>query len=154
MSPAVQALLLFIHLLGVVVWLGGMAFAHFAMRPAAIQTLEPPLRLPFLAAALGRFFHIVAVAVVAIVGSGLAAMGGVGFARAPVGWHVMMALGLVMAAVFAFIYGKTYPQLRQAVAKAQWPVAAAAMNTIRRLVFINLCLGVLTVAAAVSVRWV
>lgn len=152
MSSQVQALLLFIHLLGVVVWLGGMVFTHFVLRPAAVQVLEPPRRLPLLSAALQRFFLIVAFAVLAIVASGLAIMLSVGFAHAPVGWHVMLALGLLMAIVFAFIYGRLYPQLRTAVAGSQWPIAAAAMDSIRKLVFLNLCLGVLTVAAAVSVR--
>jgi len=152
MPPSVQALLLFVHLLAAVVWVGGMVFAHFVMRPAAIEVLEPPRRLPLLAAALGRFFRIVAVAVVAIVASGLALMGHVGFARAPLGWHVMLATGLVMAGVFAYLYAALWPRLREAVAQAQWPVAAAALDKIRRLVFFNLCLGVATLAAAVSVR--
>lgn len=152
MSSSLHALLLLIHLLGVVVWLGGMVFAHFVMRPAVAQVLEPPVRLALLSVALQRFFGMVTVAVVAIVVSGLAIMASAGFARAPVGWHVMLALGLLMAAVFVFIVARPYPQLRQAVAAAQWPVAAAAMNRIRQLVFTNLCLGVATVVAAVSVR--
>lgn len=152
MSPQLQALLLLVHLLGVVVWLGGMVFAHFVLRPAAVQVLEPPVRLRLLGAALQRFFRIVAVAVVAIVVSGAAIMGHVGFARSPVGWHVMLGLGLLMSAVFVFIYAGLYPQLQRAVAESQWPVAASAMDRIRKLVFINLCLGVVTVVAAVSVR--
>jgi uncharacterized membrane protein len=152
MSGTVQALLLFVHVLGVVVWVGGMVFAHFVLRPAAVALLEPPARLPLLAAALSRFFRLVAVAVVAIVVSGLVLMGQVGFARAPVAWHVMLTVGTVMAAVFAFIYGVLYPRLRQAVAQAAWPVAAGALDRIRRLVLVNLWLGVFTVAAAVSVR--
>jgi uncharacterized membrane protein len=153
-----QALLLFVHLLGVAVWVGGMVFAHFALRPAAVALLEPPRRLPLLAAALGRFFRIVAVAVVAIVASGLALMGQVGLAglaglaRAPAGWHVMLATGTVMAVVFAVIHGRLYPRLRRAVAETRWPDAAAALDGIRRLVLLNLGLGIFTIAAAVSVR--
>ena len=152
MTSQVQAVLLLIHLLGVIVWLGGMVFAHFVLRPAAVHVLEPPSRLPLLSAALERFFRIVAIAIVAIVLSGMAIMVSVGFARSPVGWHVMLALGLLMAAVFVFIWVHLYPQLRSAVTGSQWPVAAAAMDRIRKLVFLNICLGVLTVAAAVSVR--
>ena len=147
-----QALLLFAHLLGVVVWVGGMVFAHFVMRPVAVALLEPPRRLPLLSAALGRFFRIVAVAVVVIVLSGLALMGRAGLAHSPLGWHVMLAIGGVMAVVFVFIYGRLYPLLQQAVAEAQWPAAAAVLDRIRKLVLLNLGLGVLTVAAAVSVR--
>ena len=67
-----------LHLMGVVVWIGGMFFAHFALRPSA-QALPPEVRLPLLAATLARFFGWVAAAVVAILASGVAlseALGG------------------------------------------------------------------------------
>ncbi len=95
MTPLVHAALVFAHLAGAIVWLGGMVFAHFALRPAAVLVLEPPVRLPLMAQALGRFFRLVAVAVVAIVVSGWVLLARVGMAHAPVGWHVMLALGLV-----------------------------------------------------------
>ena len=41
------AILKLVHLLAAIVWLGGMFFAHFFLRPAA-QTLEPALRSPSL----------------------------------------------------------------------------------------------------------
>ena len=47
-----------LHLLGVVVWVGGMFFAHMALRPAATELLEPPQRLPLLQATLMRFFTL------------------------------------------------------------------------------------------------
>lgn len=144
--------LLFLHLLGVVVWVGGMFFAYFCLRPAAVQTLEPPLRLPLWAATFRRFLPLAAVAVVAVVGSGLAMLAQTGFARAPIGWHVMAALGLAMAAVFAFVHGVLYPRLRDRCAAAAWPAAAQALNAIRRCVALNLALGLAAVAAAVFAR--
>ncbi len=47
--------LLLLHLLAVVAWVGGMFFAHFCLRPAAVEVLEPPARLPLMLAALRRF---------------------------------------------------------------------------------------------------
>jgi hypothetical protein len=41
MSSWMPALLLLAHLLGSIAWLGGMVFAHFAMRPAAHGRLHP-----------------------------------------------------------------------------------------------------------------
>ena len=61
--------LLFIHLAGVVTWVGGMAFAHFCLRPAALA-LPPAQRLGLWGAVLGRFFRIVWVAIAVIVVSG------------------------------------------------------------------------------------
>ena len=45
----VYTTLLFVHLIGVVVWVGGMFVMHFAVRPAAAGQLPPPQRLPLLA---------------------------------------------------------------------------------------------------------
>ena len=38
-------LLLFLHVAGVVVWVGGMFFAYVCLRPEAASQLEPPPRL-------------------------------------------------------------------------------------------------------------
>ena len=152
MENAVYASLLFVHLASAVVWLGGMVFAHFALRPAAMQLLEPPARLPLMTLALGRFFRLVAVAVVAILLSGWLLIARVGLAQAPVGWHLMLAIGVLMALVFAFIYVRLYPALRAAVAAKQWAAGASVLNRIRGLVFVNLCLGFLAVAAAAYAR--
>ena len=45
-----HAALLCLHALAAAFWVGGMAVITLAVRPAAVQTLEPPLRLAFLAA--------------------------------------------------------------------------------------------------------
>ncbi len=82
--------LLLLHVAGVIVWIGGMFFAHFCLRPVATTQLPPPQRLPLLAAVLGRFFVSVAVCVVAILASGFAMMIAAGFGNAPVHWHLMM----------------------------------------------------------------
>jgi len=143
-----RAFLLLLHLSGVIIWVGGMFFAHFCLRPVAAAQLPPPQRLPFLAAVLGRFFKVVAVAVVVILGSGFARMGATGFAQAPLHWHMMSGLGLLMAMIFAVIYLHHYPRFSAAVATSDWPVAGAAMNRIRLLVATNLGLGVVTLFVA------
>lgn len=150
MTLTLHATLVFLHLLGAIIWVGGMFFAHHVMRPAAVAVLEPPQRLPLLAAALGRFFRIVAVAVVVILATGFTLLLQVGMANAPIGWHIMLTLGLVMTAIFGFIFHGLYPKLRRQVADKQWPAAGAVLGRIRMLVHINLWLGVATVAAAVS----
>jgi len=140
--------LLFFHLLGVAVWVGGMFFALCCLRPAAIQLLEPPQRLPLLHAALGRFFPWVAVSIVLILASGLGIMAHVGFANAPKGWHWMMTSGIVMMLIFGHIWGAGHRRLGRAIAAGDWPAGGVAMNGIRRLVTVNLVLGVLTIAFA------
>lgn len=147
-----RQLLLFLHLAGVVVWVGGMFFAHFCLRPAALRLLEPPQRLPLWAATLGAFLRYTAVAVVLILLSGFAILFEVGFKQAPIGWHVMMTLGLVMAGIFAWVYGVLYPRLRRHAEAGAWPEAGTALNAIRRMVTTNLVLALATFAAALLLR--
>ncbi len=78
---------MFLHLLSAMLWIGGMAFAHFALRPAAAATLAPPQRLPLMSAALGRFLKLVSVAIAVLLLTGLHmifARGGFEAARAGV----------------------------------------------------------------------
>lgn len=143
-----RSFLLLLHLTGVIVWVGGMFFAHFCLRPVAAAQLPPAQRLPLLAAVLGRFFMAVAASVVAIVVSGFAIMGAAGFGQAPIHWHVMAGIGLVMTAIFGVIYFLPYPRLKAGVAAQDWPAAGAAMNRIRLLVATNLLLAALTIVVA------
>jgi uncharacterized membrane protein len=129
-----------------------MFFAYFCLRPAAAKVLEPPKRLPLWLATFGAFFRITAVAVVAILLSGFAMLLPVGFKLAPLGWNVMMTLGLVMAGIFAYAYGVLYPRLRSHCEASNWPIAATVLNAIRRLVAANLLLAACTVVAALAYR--
>ena len=52
-----ESTLKFVHLVAVSVWIGGMFFAHFCLRPAAFELLVPAQRLPLMVGALGRFFR-------------------------------------------------------------------------------------------------
>ena len=141
--------LLFVHLIGVVVWVGGMFVMHFAVRPAAVGQLPPPQRLPLLATALGRFFFWVSIAIVAILASGIGLiLGGGGFGNAHVSVHLMFAIGLAMMAIYLHIRLAPFPRLQRAVAATDWPTAARNLDTIRKLVLTNLVLGVVTTAVA------
>lgn len=146
------ALLLLAHLAGVIVWVGGMFFAHFCLRPAAVALLAPPQRLPLMAAALGRFLRYTAWAVLAVLASGFVMLGAVGMKGAPLGWHIMLGLGVVMAALFGHVYFALYPRLKRHAAASDWPAAAKALDGVRRLVALNLGLSVLTLLAAVAGR--
>lgn len=140
----------FLHLLAVVVWIGGMVFAHFCLRPAALATLQPPQRLPLMAAALGRFFALVGGSLVLLWGSGVALfarLAGAG-GRPPTSWNLMAAIAAVMTVVFLVIALRLYPRMRAALAAGELPKAAAALDGIRRLVVLNLALGFVTVGVA------
>jgi len=145
-----RELWLFLHLAGVTVWVGGMVFAHFCMRPAAIATLQPPQRLQTMSAALGRFFVLVAWSLLLLWGSGVAMFGQFAAAggKPPMSWNLMAAIALVMTVVFALIWLRLHPRMRAALAGGRPQDAAAALDAIRRLVTLNLALGFATIAVA------
>jgi uncharacterized membrane protein len=146
-----QALLL-LHLLAAMAWVGGMFFAYFCLRPSAAEVLEPPKRLPLWLATLDRFLRYMSLAVLVVLATGVSMLLLVGFEAAPVGWHVMFAVGLVMAAVYAYIHLGLLPKLRAHCGSSTWPAAAQVLNSIRQLVALNLTLGVVAVVGAVSGR--
>ena len=141
-------ILVLIHLLAVIVWIGGMFFAHVCLRPVAAEQLPPPQRLPLLSAVLGRFFNAVSIAIVAILATGLWRFGELSGLPIPWRWHAMAGIGALMIVIYLVILLNYYPRLKAAVAAQDWPAGGAAMNVIRPLVLVNLNLGVLTVAVA------
>jgi uncharacterized membrane protein len=143
----------FLHIIGVVVWVGGMFFAYMTLRPAAAVLLEPPQRLPLWQATLSRFFTWVWIAVGLIVVSSawmLVALGGMKSVGVYV--HIMLAIGVVMMLIFAHVFFAPYRRLTRAVQAKDWPAGGAALAQIRKLVGLNLILGLLTVAVAILGR--
>ncbi len=139
-----------IHVLAALVWVGGMFFAWMVLRPAAGKALEGPARLKLWVEVFPRFFAWVWVAVVIlpIGGVGMLHMRFNGFETAPRYVQIMMGLYLVMTALFIRIQALQLPALRKAVLAEDWPTGAATLGGIRRLVGINLLIGLLLVAIA------
>lgn len=155
----IYATLKTMHVLSITVWIGGMVFAHFFLRPA-VARLDPPVRLRLMHDVLGRFFKAVLVASLLTLVSGLWMLGrvakqvmqsGASF-EMPLAWTVMSVLGVAMVAIFMHIRFALYKRLGQAVAMCEWAIAGAALAQIRKWVSINLGLGVVVLLAALM-RW-
>ncbi|NBA94602.1 CopD family protein [Pseudomonas sp. R5(2019)] len=140
------------HVLAALIWVGGMYFAWMILRPAAMTALEGPPRLKLWQEVFPRFFVWVwlAVLILPISGVGMLQMRFGGFETAPRYVQVMMGLFVVMTALFIRVQSLQLPQLRSAVEAQDWPAGAAALGRIRRLVGINLCVGLLVVAVAAA----
>lgn len=141
-----MTLSLFLHVLGVVVWVGGMFFAYMALRPVAAAVLEPPQRLTLWSGVFAKFFPWVWASVVAILLSGLHMLVVLGGTSAPPYVFTMFALGMVMMLIFGHVFFAPYGRLKRAVAQQDWKAGGAALGQIRLLIGINLSLGLLTVA--------
>jgi uncharacterized membrane protein len=142
-------LLYVLHLLGAVLWVGGMGFAILSLRPA-LAVLEPPQRLALHEAVLGRFFRLVWHAMPILLLTGYALLFGWygGFVGAGLHIHIMHMLALAMAGIFVAIVTGPWREFGAARAAGDAPAAATALNRIRLMVTLNLGLGLLTVAVA------
>jgi uncharacterized membrane protein len=143
------ALLKTLHLLAVIVWVGGMTFVQFFLRPSLVQVESPPQRLKLMAAVLERFFAAVLVAVLVIVLGGAWMIGEAhqqavatgGRLVMPLVWSLMTVLGLLMAAIFGHIRFVLFRRMQRGLASADSAAAASALAQIRSWVSINLAIG-------------
>ena len=146
----IYATLKTLHVLAIIVWIGGMVFAHFFLRPSVAQ-LDPPVRLRLMHDVLGRFFQAVLAASVLTLASGVWMLGRVakqavqsgGSFEMPLAWTIMAVLGVAMVAIFMHIRFALYKKLDRAVAASEWGAGGAALAQIRTWVSVNLGLGVI-----------
>lgn len=143
------------HVLALIVWLGGMVFAHFFLRPVAQTLLPPPERQRVMHGVLGRFFQAMLILATWAVFSGTWMIGRVakdtvqsgGQFQMPIAWMVMAGLGVLMWAVFGGIRFVLYKRLTQAVNGGDWVAGATALADIKHAVVLNLCLSVFVLVA-------
>ncbi len=143
------------HLLAALIWVGGMFFAYVVLRPAAVDVLEPPQRLRLWDMVFRRFFVWVWGAVVVLPASGfyMIMLYG-GFAHVQPYVDIMLVLGLAMIAIYGQVYFAQYRKFSRLVAEQNWKEAGVMLGKIRRLVGVNLTLGMLTVCVAVlGIAW-
>ncbi len=134
-------LVLAVHILGATIWVGGMFFSLLVLRPS-LGVLEPPMRLALHAQVFQRFFRVIWHVMPLTLLSGYAILFGVygGFRGANPYVHVMHLLGLVMAAVFVWIFLVPWKGFRGDAASRP-----AAVDRIRKAIGINFALGVVAI---------
>lgn len=142
-----------LHLLGAVVWVGGMFFAYMALRPVAAELLAPPERLALWAGVFSRFFPWVWAAIVLLASSGLfmiMLLGG--FKGIPGSVHAMFGIGIVMMVIFFYIYFSCFGKLKNAIKAEEWKKGGDALASIRKLIGLNLILGLVEIALGAASR--
>jgi uncharacterized membrane protein len=139
-------LALTLHILGAVVWVGGMFAAYVCLRPAA-GGLEPPHRMKLWRTFFAKFLPWVWVSVTLLVTTGywMIAVYFGGFAGAPPYVNAMQALGWVMVLLFVGLFHGPWLKFKRAVDAGDWPAAGARLNQIRQLIAINLPIGLIVV---------
>lgn len=143
-----------LHILAAIVWIGGMYFALFALRPAA-GALAPQQRLPLWGRVFGRFFPWVwaSIGVLLISGYWMVFSGWGGFANLPLHIHLMQGIGWLMVLIFLHLWFAPYKRLKRAIADDDHSEGARNLNQIRILVIVNLTLGLVIAVIGASGRY-
>ena len=142
------------HVLGAVVWVGGMFAAYSCLRPAA-GALEPPQRLALWRRFFAKFFPWVWVSLLLLLGSGyymlLTTFGG--FKGAPLYIHLMQGTGWLMVLLFVYLFHGPWLKFKRAVDAKDWPAAGAQIELIRQVIMVNLPLGLIVVVIGGTGRY-
>jgi len=148
------ALLIALHVLAVVVWVGGMFFAYVVLRPSA-GPLAAEVRLELWHRVFRGFFPWVwaSVLVLLISGYGMMLLFFGGFAGASLYIQLMQGLGIVMMLLFLHLYFGPWRRFSAAVTAGHFPEAAMRLAQMRRIVAVNLVLGLITIVVGASGRF-
>ena len=154
-TKMILALALTLHVLSTVIWVGGMFFAHMALRPVVASVLEPPLRLTLMSQVLSRFFPWVWLSVVLLWATGFWMIFGTfgGMAGVGIYVHIMLTIALIMTFIYMYISFVPFPVLKQNVADKNFPEAGKGLASIRQLIGINLWLGLIVIIVGTAGRF-
>lgn len=142
------------HIIAAVIWVGGMFFAHFILRPSALS-LPIELRLTLWEQIFAKFFPLVRGLSLIIIITGYSliflifgSLSGIKFYI-----HIMMGIGSLMTLIFFYLWFFPYQSFKSALAANNFALAGRHQLQIRYLIMINLLLGLITTATAVTRYW-
>ncbi|MBF0310668.1 MAG: CopD family protein [Magnetococcales bacterium] len=143
-----------LHLLAALIWIGGMFFAHMVLR-LAVETRDLEDKVHLWQEVLPRFFRWVwgAVVVLPLTGYWMAVTlyGNPFLATGSI--RIMQVLGWSMILLFVGIYFTSYRSFQERMRQQLFPEAGLYLLRIRRVVTINLILGLLVAVIASAGRF-
>lgn len=136
-----------LHTTAAVIWVGGMFFAHMALRPALAEN-DPKTRLELWRRVFPRFFAWVWLSILALLvtGYGVIIWGYGGFVGLAPHINIMQGTGLLMILLYVFMFFVPYRDFKNAMRYGDLAVAGLAQSRIRQIISINLPLGIFTAA--------
>jgi uncharacterized membrane protein len=149
-----MAILIALHVLAAVLWVGGMFFAYVVLRPSA-GPLESKTRLALWQRVFRKFFPWVWTSIIVLLASGYFMIFGYlgGFAGAAPYIHVMQGLGIVMMLLFLHLFFVPWRRFGTAVDGGNFTEAAKHLGQMRYIVATNLVLGLVTIIVGASGRF-
>jgi uncharacterized membrane protein len=142
----IKGILLSLHLMAAVVWIGGVFFMTIIMR-AVVSDFDAPERIKVMSRVFKYFFQWVWVAIAIILITGFSIIFGVyeGYGNLP--WmhfkriHLMTVIGLIMSVIFTYIYTGPFKGLQKAMRAKDSSAIQKNVKLIRLFGMVQLILG-------------
>lgn len=143
--------LLSLHVLGIVVWIGGSFFTYAALPSIGTPVLQPAQRLAVWQATFGRFFPWIWASVIAVFVSGeWLAHGWLDGLNGPLYIHVMFGIGVLLMLLFGYLYFSPYRLMRAAMAGGDETEALRQLGRIRHMLGVIGVVGLIVVVIGVA----
>ena len=132
---ALSPLMIAVHAVAAIIWVGGMFFAYSILRPT-LGGVDGPQRLQIWAGVFGKFFPWVWASAILLLLTGYWQIfwdfGGI----QGTGIHIklMMGIGILMVFIFFYLFFGPYEKFKACIAEQDWTQAAERLNQIRQLV--------------------
>ncbi|KXV72042.1 hypothetical protein NKW54_06910 [Acetobacter cerevisiae] len=137
------SVILALHLISIMFWLGGTAYAAIIMRHS-LSLLDPTQRNSVQLQSLGRFFRVLMHAIpTALITGWLMILHEGGFAQAPWTTNLMQLVGIVMAVLYVRVLTGPFQKARRALRPQP-----ALFDSIRNQILVIMALGLIAVLAA------
>ncbi|MBF0626747.1 MAG: CopD family protein [Magnetococcales bacterium] len=143
-----------LHLLAATLWVGGMFFALVVLRPAALP-LEMPLRVGLWSRVLERFMVVVwgTVLILPLTGYWMIFEGFGGMTGAGRHIRIMEGIGWCMILLFLLLFFRAFRPMQRMARELLIPETGLYIERIRKIVRINLLLGLIIFGVAGAGRY-
>ncbi|RUM63199.1 MAG: hypothetical protein DSZ05_08915 [Sulfurospirillum sp.] len=148
------ALLVFLHVLSAVVWVGGMIAIRVAVHPSLQSIEDPKIKLGKTLQIVGRLFHLVIPFIVILIVTATLMAVGLGFKGTDLYWlvHVKEVIWTVMTINFIYMYIRR-KKAQKLFDTGDLPGAKALVAPLPNLLLpINIVLGVAAIFSGVILR--
>ncbi|MBF0384158.1 MAG: hypothetical protein HQL69_24360 [Magnetococcales bacterium] len=149
-----MSFLLTVHFIAALIWVGGMFFTHFVLRPSA-EFLSLPEKINLWSRVLQRFLAIIWFAIIVLPLSGYWMVFSYFGGWEDLGLHIyiMQVVGWTMIIIFIYVFFGPFREMKIRIKEELFPEAGMFMLKIRKLVGFNLFLGIVNVVTAVAGRY-
>ncbi len=142
----------FVHILAVIVWIGGLFFVTIVLGPTLKKEMaHASARIPLMHALIRRFFFWVLLSslLLLLTGYSMVFVYYGGFAALTIPVWIMVVLGTFMVMLALHIYFAPLKRLRRAVRDQDWSAGAMALAQVRLFASINLLLSFVVILVGI-----